>query len=798
MAPQSYPFIRTRSMTQRMESAFRKSPPKASSNQGLVPPAQSTRIPLSEALLNLECDGSPKKSTSIPTTSRGTFEIAPLKFDTLLARPAPDGDKENPFLVRTADQSSPSPTKKRKAPGDDEELMFEDSPKRAKVAASVDEQTMLVAEEDKDIEDDDGLGQVQRKIEFLSLKRARDSMSPSPVAQRTESSNLAPPDPDIDDASPRKRQRSIFLSGAHPAFAPKNKQELPEMPHINLARPPPSPTRPRQLPSPTKFTGVPQLWKNPISRSQGSGSLFAMSIGDKLPKKGDEDVKEIPDQTFMGNTSAARTKVTPVPLQKSGSPSTASVTSVASSARPRDLAPPPSVGSSDIPAPLASPPRPCTPPVLAPRPEPVAATSPLPTPLKALSPPGRLPTSRLPVRSTRIRGQAPITSLAQEAQQSPLQPQNHSMPTRSGSSRPVRVVRQQMPPSAFRAPPQKAAVIPEQDILAPIKDADHVSRDVGTVGPSGRVSLSSLSNEAQTSLSNLSTALGKLNLPPPRSSSRIGFTPKTAKENTKITVQPGPSTFVSAKKGHARNSSRSKNASSLTRSQTTSALTTLTNPFPSLNGGPSETVHTTERTGPETGHTAPLTGCVVFVEVRTKDGDDAGGVFVEMLKILGARVLKYPSPSVTHLVLKSPLPHTITRYHNLPDPKPETVAVGWVVKCAEENRRVEVTEWRLDLSAGAGIMSAIPGCSTRPNARSAPGRGLGRRISMEPSRVELLNEANLSQIVVPLGLEDQVERAKRKSLLYQPKFSSPLRTNAFVPGKPDDDNAEMEDPEPVL
>ena len=33
-----------------------------------------------------------------------------------------------------------------------------------------------------------------------------------------------------------------------------------------------------------------------------------------------------------------------------------------------------------------------------------------------------------------------------------------------------------------------------------------------------------------------------------------------------------------------------------------------------------------------------LKDCIIFVDVRTEDGDDAGGLFVEMLKGLGARV----------------------------------------------------------------------------------------------------------------------------------------------------------------
>jgi len=33
-----------------------------------------------------------------------------------------------------------------------------------------------------------------------------------------------------------------------------------------------------------------------------------------------------------------------------------------------------------------------------------------------------------------------------------------------------------------------------------------------------------------------------------------------------------------------------------------------------------------------------IKSCVVFVDVRTDEGDEAGGLFVEMLKGLGARV----------------------------------------------------------------------------------------------------------------------------------------------------------------
>ena len=36
-----------------------------------------------------------------------------------------------------------------------------------------------------------------------------------------------------------------------------------------------------------------------------------------------------------------------------------------------------------------------------------------------------------------------------------------------------------------------------------------------------------------------------------------------------------------------------------------------------------------------------LKGCVIFVDVRTDSGDDAGGLFVDMLKGMGARVSQW-------------------------------------------------------------------------------------------------------------------------------------------------------------
>jgi hypothetical protein len=51
-----------------------------------------------------------------------------------------------------------------------------------------------------------------------------------------------------------------------------------------------------------------------------------------------------------------------------------------------------------------------------------------------------------------------------------------------------------------------------------------------------------------------------------------------------------------------------------------------------------QAVSTPEETKPPANPREVLKDCIIFVDVRTEDGDDAGGLFVEMLKGLGARV----------------------------------------------------------------------------------------------------------------------------------------------------------------
>ncbi|RPD53415.1 hypothetical protein L226DRAFT_473053 [Lentinus tigrinus ALCF2SS1-7] len=102
---------------------------------------------------------------------------------------------------------------------------------------------------------------------------------------------------------------------------------------------------------------------------------------------------------------------------------------------------------------------------------------------------------------------------------------------------------------------------------------------------------------------------------------------------------------------------------------------------------------------------AVLKDCRIFVDVRTDEGDDAGGLFVEMLEGLGAKMANRVGSRCTHVVFKNGLMSTLSRYKLLSDPKPHVVGIAWVVECAEQCKKVDESPFRvnLDLVNVAGV-----------------------------------------------------------------------------------------------
>ncbi|RPD61513.1 hypothetical protein L227DRAFT_500190, partial [Lentinus tigrinus ALCF2SS1-6] len=90
-----------------------------------------------------------------------------------------------------------------------------------------------------------------------------------------------------------------------------------------------------------------------------------------------------------------------------------------------------------------------------------------------------------------------------------------------------------------------------------------------------------------------------------------------------------------------------------------------------------------------------LKDCRIFVDVRTDEDDDAGGLFVEMLEGLGAKVRF--GLLANRVVFKNGLMSTLSRYKLLSDPKPHVVNIAWVVECAEQCKKVDGGPFHVNL-----------------------------------------------------------------------------------------------------
>lgn len=145
-----------------------------------------------------------------------------------------------------------------------------------------------------------------------------------------------------------------------------------------------------------------------------------------------------------------------------------------------------------------------------------------------------------------------------------------------------------------------------------------------------------------------------------------------------------------------------------------------------------------------------LKSCVVFVDVKTEEGDEAGGLFVEMLKGLGARVSPYPTrpcrvryidfvdveqcgPNLhaycvqewSHKHREAVQVDWPTHYGLLSrrlmyglrelEHKPKVVGVAWVVECAERRTKVDEEKFSVDLDT-----IHIPNFATRRRRSMLP------------------------------------------------------------------------------
>ncbi|KAI5990716.1 hypothetical protein EDC04DRAFT_1370178 [Pisolithus marmoratus] len=133
-----------------------------------------------------------------------------------------------------------------------------------------------------------------------------------------------------------------------------------------------------------------------------------------------------------------------------------------------------------------------------------------------------------------------------------------------------------------------------------------------------------------------------------------------------------------------------------------------------------------------------LKKCAIFVDVRTDQGDDAGSLFVDMLRGLGAKIMGRVCQSCTHIVYKNGLPNTLARYRLLNDPKPFVVGIAWVVECVEQRARMDEEKYRVDVD-----LIDVAGGNTK------------RRRSMLPRYLVPLSPGNVDSLSLPANISTE-------------------------------------------
>ncbi|THH06973.1 hypothetical protein EW145_g3706 [Phellinidium pouzarii] len=167
-----------------------------------------------------------------------------------------------------------------------------------------------------------------------------------------------------------------------------------------------------------------------------------------------------------------------------------------------------------------------------------------------------------------------------------------------------------------------------------------------------------------------------------------------------------------------------------------------------------------------------LDQCTIFVDVRTEEGEDAGALFVDMLRSLGAKVLTRVGQSSTHIVYKNGLASTLARYRLLDEPRPSIVGIGWVVECAEKRERVDETLFQVDIDnmnvAGtlkismSGPMDAFLDGNTPEHTKT----GMDSDLISENSDTSLDRDIVGRSSLKSSGNYNPLEQARRRSMMF--------------------------------
>jgi len=163
-----------------------------------------------------------------------------------------------------------------------------------------------------------------------------------------------------------------------------------------------------------------------------------------------------------------------------------------------------------------------------------------------------------------------------------------------------------------------------------------------------------------------------------------------------------------------------------------------------------------------------LTDCIIFVDVRTDDGVEAGSLFIDMLGGVGARVLARVGQTCTHIVFKNGLMSTLTRYRMLRDPKPLVVGIAWVVECVEQRKRVDETKFLVDVEDihyGTGTSKRRRSMLPRSSPSEMP---LSSDTEREDGDADQSMDGSSSSMIIEVLPPLELAR-RRKSMLFGPR-----------------------------
>lgn len=97
----------------------------------------------------------------------------------------------------------------------------------------------------------------------------------------------------------------------------------------------------------------------------------------------------------------------------------------------------------------------------------------------------------------------------------------------------------------------------------------------------------------------------------------------------------------------------------------------------------------------------PLFEVVAYLDIRTDEGDDASATFKVMISKLGAKVVKQPSRTVTHIIYKKGSPKTM---HVAKELGISCLSISWIIECNKQQKRMPETEFLVSATKSSKSM----------------------------------------------------------------------------------------------